>query len=67
MEYVHDLLITFYIIHQDEQKEQSRVPVDPITPSSSPTPTPPSQPAYTCSPKVSTVAKNYNLFFQNLC
>jgi hypothetical protein len=40
---------------QDEQKEQSKVPVDPITPSSSPTPTPPppSQPAYTRAPKVS--------------
>ncbi|XP_058739791.1 early light-induced protein, chloroplastic-like [Vicia villosa] len=37
---------------EGEQKEQPKVPVDPIAPSSTPTPSP--QPAYTRPPKMST-------------
>ncbi|WJX14664.1 hypothetical protein P8452_04888 [Trifolium repens] len=38
---------------EDEQKEQPKVPVDPITPTPTPV-TPPPKPAYTRSPKIST-------------
>jgi hypothetical protein len=56
------MLITYYLI-QEEQKEQPKVPVDPIT--STPTP----KPAYTRSPKVSIVVKNnFNFdFFRIVC